>query len=78
MPTRGRLRLVIGPVGAGKSTFSRQLCAEHHALALNLDAWMARTDDPLLAHAGVVPPPPGAQVNRMDAVSPNEPADLVG
>ncbi|MCA9718432.1 MAG: ATP-binding protein [Myxococcales bacterium] len=42
MPTRGRLRLVIGPVGAGKSTFSRQLCAEHHALALNLDAWMAR------------------------------------
>ncbi|MCB0075491.1 MAG: hypothetical protein KDE20_28755, partial [Caldilineaceae bacterium] len=43
-----------------------------------LDAWMARTDDPLLAHAGVVPPPRGAQVNRMDAVSPNEAPDIVG
>lgn len=34
--------LVIGPVGAGKSTFAAQLCREHHAVRFTLDAWMAR------------------------------------
>lgn len=35
------LQLVIGPVGAGKTTFVRQLCQEHRAVGFNLDAWMA-------------------------------------
>ena len=35
------LHLVIGPVGAGKSTFARELAREHHAVHLDLDAWMA-------------------------------------
>ena len=37
-----QIHLVIGPVGAGKSTFTRQLCREHAALCFNLDEWMAR------------------------------------
>jgi hypothetical protein len=36
-----------------------------------LDAWMRRTDDPLLA--GHVPAPPAARVNDPDGRSPNEP-----
>jgi predicted kinase len=44
----GHLHLVIGPVGAGKSTFARTLCREHRAVGFNLDAWMATLfgDDP--------------------------------
>ncbi len=38
-----------------------------------LDAWMKRTNDPLLK--GPVPLPPGAKVNRIDGVSPNEPPE---
>jgi predicted kinase len=36
------VHLVIGPVGAGKSTLVRALCREHRAVALILDDWMAR------------------------------------
>jgi len=36
-----RIHLVIGPVGAGKSTFARQLVHQHRAVPLNLDDWMA-------------------------------------
>lgn len=32
--------LVIGPVGAGKSTYTRKLCNEHQAVRLTLDEWM--------------------------------------
>lgn len=35
------VHLVIGPVGAGKSTFAHTLALEHHAVRLTLDAWMA-------------------------------------
>lgn len=46
--TPPHLHLVIGPVGAGKSTFSRWLCRRHAAIGLNLDGWMATLfgDDP--------------------------------
>ncbi len=36
------LSILIGPVGAGKSTFAIELCAEQQAVHLDLDAWMAR------------------------------------
>lgn len=36
-----RLHLILGPVGAGKSTLALQLCRDHRAVRLNLDEWMA-------------------------------------
>jgi predicted kinase len=48
------IHLVIGPVGAGKSTYVRGLCAEHGALALNLDEWMARLFGPDRPGEGVM------------------------
>lgn len=36
-----RVHLVVGPVGAGKSTFALELARQHGALRLNLDEWMA-------------------------------------
>jgi predicted kinase len=41
-----RIHLVIGPVGAGKSTFVRQLVQQHRAVPLNLDDWMATLFSP--------------------------------
>jgi len=43
------LHLVVGPVGAGKSTFALTLEQQYRALRLNLDEWMAdlfRADRP--------------------------------
>lgn len=40
--TAAHLHLVIGPVGAGKSTFAHQLAHERRAALLILDDWMAR------------------------------------
>lgn len=48
-----RVHLVVGPVGAGKSTFAFRLCREHKAVPLRLDEWMTtlfRMDRP---HTGV-------------------------
>ena len=36
------LSLVIGPVGAGKTTFARQRAVEQRAVFLDLDTWMVR------------------------------------
>lgn len=36
-----QIHLVVGPVGAGKSTYTRKLCNEHQAVRLTLDEWMA-------------------------------------
>lgn len=38
----GQLHLIIGPVGAGKSTFARSLAQKHRAVLLVLDDWMAQ------------------------------------
>lgn len=38
----GTLNLVIGPVGAGKTTFARQRAAKERAVFLDLDTWMVR------------------------------------
>jgi predicted kinase len=35
------VHLIVGPVGAGKSTFALELCARYRAVRLNLDEWMA-------------------------------------
>ncbi len=35
------IHLIVGPVGAGKSTFALSLAQEHRALRMNLDEWMA-------------------------------------
>ncbi len=37
-----KVHLLIGPVGAGKSTLGLQLSREHQAIRLTLDEWMAR------------------------------------
>jgi predicted kinase len=47
-----RIHLVVGPVGAGKSTFALALSRQHGALWFNLDEWMAdlfRPDRPATA-----------------------------
>lgn len=36
------LHLLIGPVGAGKSTFARRHVARHGGIFLDLDTWMVR------------------------------------
>lgn len=36
------LHLLFGPVGAGKSTFARELCRQHRAVRLTVDDWMAQ------------------------------------
>lgn len=42
MKTKGSLHLVVGPVGAGKSTFARDAAKRRSAIFLDLDAWMVR------------------------------------
>jgi uncharacterized glyoxalase superfamily protein PhnB/predicted kinase len=39
-PRMGRVHLVLGPVGAGKSTFALRLAQERSATRLTLDDWM--------------------------------------
>lgn len=50
----GRLHLILGPVGAGKSTFAMQLSARHGALRLTLDEWMATLFSPDRPTTGLV------------------------
>lgn len=49
-----RIHLVVGPVGAGKSTFARELCNEHDAVRLTLDDWMAELFSPDRPEVGVM------------------------
>ncbi len=54
-PRGARIHLVLGPVGAGKSTFALRLVRAHKAVRLTLDEWMAklfaedRPDDGVMA-----------------------------
>lgn len=41
-----QLHLILGPVGAGKSTFAQKLAGEHRAVRLTLDDWMTRLFSP--------------------------------
>ncbi len=45
-PGRGRVHVVLGPVGAGKSTFARKLAGERCAVRLTLDEWMTELFSP--------------------------------
>jgi len=49
-----RIHLVIGPVGAGKSTYSSGLAREHAAIRLTLDEWMSRLMSPDRPDTGVM------------------------
>ena len=51
---RGRIHLVLGPVGAGKSTFALRLAHEQAAVRLTLDAWMAELFSPDRPDSGVI------------------------
>ncbi|WP_437963812.1 ATP-binding protein [Sorangium sp. So ce260] len=48
------LHLIVGPVGAGKSTFALQLCREQRAVRMNLDEWMAALFSPDRPDTGVM------------------------
>jgi predicted kinase len=50
-----RVHLLLGPVGAGKSTLALRLAREHAAVYLNLDEWMAVLFRPDRPAADVVP-----------------------
>lgn len=39
---RGTVHLLVGPVGAGKTTFGRRRAADSRAVFLDLDSWMVR------------------------------------
>jgi predicted kinase len=52
---RGYVHLVIGPVGAGKSTFALALAREHRAVRLTLDQWMTTLFRPDRPEQGVMP-----------------------
>ena len=49
-----RIHLVLGPVGAGKSTFALELSRRHGALRLTLDEWMAVLFRPDRPETGLV------------------------
>ncbi len=55
MQARGAVHLVVGPVGAGKSTYAIALAEAHGALRLTLDDWMARLFRPDRPADDVVP-----------------------
>lgn len=49
-----QIHLVVGPVGAGKSTFANELCREHGAMRLTLDDWMTELFRPDRPDVGVM------------------------
>jgi uncharacterized glyoxalase superfamily protein PhnB/predicted kinase len=52
---RARFHVVLGAVGAGKSTFALELSRKHNAVRLTLDAWMATLFSADRPNEGVVP-----------------------
>jgi uncharacterized glyoxalase superfamily protein PhnB/predicted kinase len=51
---QGQIHLVLGPVGAGKSTFALELAREQGALRFTLDEWMAVLFRPDRPETGIV------------------------
>jgi predicted kinase len=50
----GRIHLLVGPVGAGKSTFGLRLARESGAVRLTLDEWMTALFRPDRPELGVI------------------------
>lgn len=50
-----KIHLIEGPVGAGKSTFVAQLCKQHAAPGMILDAWFVRLYSPDRPAQGLMP-----------------------
>jgi predicted kinase/uncharacterized glyoxalase superfamily protein PhnB len=48
------IHLVLGPVGAGKSTYARRLAEEHGAVRLTLDEWMTELFSPDRPESGII------------------------
>lgn len=53
-PVPGRMHLILGPVGAGKSTYAARLAAEQRAVRFTLDEWMAALFWPDRPSSGVM------------------------
>jgi predicted kinase len=51
---QGAVFLLLGPVGAGKSTHALELAGKHRAVRLTLDDWMVRLYSPDRPDTGVV------------------------
>ena len=51
---RGRVHLIVGPVGAGKTTFAKKLARDQRAVRLTLDEWMAELFRPDRPAEGLV------------------------
>ncbi|MCM2256373.1 MAG: ATP-binding protein [Vicinamibacteria bacterium] len=49
-----RIFLIVGPVGAGKSTLAQRLAVEHRAVRLTLDEWMTTLFRPDRPNDGVI------------------------
>jgi predicted kinase len=47
----GRIHLILGPQGAGKSTYARRLAQTEHATRFSIDEWMQRMFIPDLPKA---------------------------
>jgi hypothetical protein len=63
--------LVLDPMEADNRAGDPAHAATLQALRERLHAWMEHTGDPLLA--GRVEPPPGAELNLPDQISPDDP-----
>lgn len=50
-----KVHLLVGPVGAGKSTLAAELARQHQAVRLILDEWMTQLFRPDRPDEGVVP-----------------------
>jgi arylsulfatase A-like enzyme len=71
VPTEELYDLVFDPAEQSNLATSASSLPTLSEMRGRLDAWMKRTDDPLLS--GPVPAPAGAKVNPVDGISPREP-----
>jgi arylsulfatase A-like enzyme len=67
--------LVFDPNEAANLVDDPRHAATLSRMRAQLDVWMEETDDPL--RRGELQPPPGAEVNDPDQISPNEPVTVV-
>jgi arylsulfatase A-like enzyme len=67
--------LVFDPNEAANLVDDPRHAATLSRMREQLDVWMEETDDPL--RRGELQPPPGAEVNDPDQISPNEPVTVV-